>query len=110
MTHGGLPDGEGVIDRKARPGRVIAFYAALVGAGALGMLGLQSLVRVDAQAAVARKSSDDPTLATIAADVRDIKTQQGEQGRTLVEQGKSIAAILRQLGLDGLGPPARRGQ
>ena len=99
MAPNALPDGEGVIDRKAPAGKVIALYSALFILGAAAILGLQSLVNHDAHAATARPSASiEQTVQGIASDVHDIKAEQSNQSR-------DIAVIKRQLGLDGLGPP-----
>lgn len=62
-----------------------------------------------ADAHASRKHDDrspDEKLDQLVTDIGEVKTNQHELSRTLDGATRDIAVIKRQLGLDGLGPPA----
>ncbi len=69
----GLPNGEGVIDRKAHPGRVIAFYSAIFVAGAVAMISLEHIAHQDARAAEQERATLEQKIDQVVSDVASMK-------------------------------------
>lgn len=91
-----MPDGEGVISSKAPAGKVIAFYAGLLGLGAaltVSILAALGFLAIGGEAKAARREP-----ATLEEKVDSI-------GDRLTRMEIDIGIIKRQLGLDGLGAP-----
>lgn len=109
-----IPSGEGVLAKNASAGKVIGFYAALIGAG-VGLAWLVgnmlSSASAQTQAALAANSAAalenvhqlDARIAALHAELTALT-------KVLGAQAGDIRVIQRQLGIDGLGAAPAAGR